>query len=237
MHMNPRDEQHRNCPRGLMNESLSTQSERRLMFLSGTLEHTIFELKVFHPWHQEREREGERGRERERDGAVSLADTVWLRLGLAFHPWSKSIPLESRLPPNAAPSIRFWKTLYKLTTIDGWLILHQQQLIGDPIKWRSPLTARAAIWRLLRNVVAAAAQGPADDKQQGDAARRAQFAACILRLIREQSRLWRQTLGVNVQLKYSTLVSPGGAPTVPGLIKFSSAIPVKGGTCSGEREK
>lgn len=39
-------------------------------------------------------------------------------------------------------------------TIDAWLILHQQQLIGDNIKWRLPLNIQAAIWRVLRNILA-----------------------------------------------------------------------------------
>lgn len=151
-------------------------------------------------------------------------ETLWLSRPVHATSSSGSTPAASFQPP----SIRFWKTLNKLMTIDGWLILHQQQLIGDNIKWRLPLPIRAAIWRVCAQRRGGAKQpATVDDKYAGfvgPAVCNALTLWLTVHLIREQQpRLWRQTLGVNVQLKYSTLSSPGGAPTVPGFIKFSSA--------------
>ena len=104
------------------------------------------------------------------------------------YPTQKKGGKKSFQPSGTAPSISLWKTLNKLMTIDGWLILHQQQLIGDSIKW--PIAAlniqareerrgeerrgeerrgeekrreeRRAIWRegLLHNILAAWGEEP-----------------------------------------------------------------------------
>lgn len=74
-----------------------------------------------------------RGRGRARAGMEPFDWTAPVSLPLSCPP-DQALSTNLLLASSAAPSIRFWKTLNKLMTIDGWLILHQQQPIGDSIQ-------------------------------------------------------------------------------------------------------